>query len=73
MLAKRSAIDKSVKKITRATASTSPMDVTPCTNRIISWKLPDLLGLRVNICNPMEKHKVLMQTQAPNPGNEGGT
>jgi hypothetical protein len=47
MHANRSAIDKLVKITTRAMAATSTMDVTPCVNRISSWKLLDLLGLYV--------------------------
>ena len=45
MLANRSAIDNLVKAITRQRATTSPMDTTPCINRITSWKSVDFLGL----------------------------
>lgn len=45
MLAKRSTIDRLVKATTRQRAATSPNDVTPCMNRINSWKLEDFLGL----------------------------
>lgn len=47
MHANRSVIDRSVKITTRETATTSTMDVTPCVNRISSWKLLDFLGLYV--------------------------
>lgn len=52
MLAKISAIDKRVKIIMRMTAATRPMDDAPCINRINNWKSLDLLGLKVNICEP---------------------
>lgn len=54
MLANRSARDRFVKATTRARAATSPKEVTPCMNRIISWKLVDFLGLNVKICEIIE-------------------
>lgn len=45
MLANKSAIERSVNTTTRMIPARSPKDVTPCINRIISWKLADVLGL----------------------------
>lgn len=45
MLANKSAIERSVNITTTVMAATSDKDVTPCMNRITSWKLDDFLGL----------------------------